>query len=87
MLGIGCPDRHALLRINLVENALTTTRALLPRERVRSSARVIVYPQGMVRRLVKGEARSCEELNRSRPYSVLVGHDVERDVGDQGVPA
>jgi hypothetical protein len=34
MLGIGCPDRHALPRINLVENAPTTTRAPLPRERV-----------------------------------------------------
>jgi hypothetical protein len=31
MLGIGRPDRHALPRITLVENAPTTTRAPLPR--------------------------------------------------------
>ena len=37
MLGIGCPDRHALPRFTLVENAPTTTYAPLPRERVRSS--------------------------------------------------
>jgi hypothetical protein len=37
MLGIGRPDRHALPLITLVEIAPTTTRAPLPRERVRSS--------------------------------------------------
>ena len=37
MLGIGRPDRHALPRITSSKNAPTTTRALLPRERVRSS--------------------------------------------------
>ena len=35
MLGIGRPDRHALPRITSSKNAPTTTRALLPRERVR----------------------------------------------------
>lgn len=39
MLGIGCPDRHALLRITSPK--LRRPRRLLPsRERVRSSARV-----------------------------------------------
>src|SRR6266496_4066123 len=37
MLGIGCPDPPPLPPITLVEIALTTTRAPLPRERVRSS--------------------------------------------------
>src|SRR3979490_573042 len=36
MLGIGCPDRHALPLITLVEIAPTATRAPPPRERVRS---------------------------------------------------
>jgi len=39
MLGIGCPDRHALPRITSSKNAPTATRAPIPRERVRSSAR------------------------------------------------
>src|ERR1700716_2419633 len=38
MLGIACPDRHALSLITLVEIAPTTTRAPLPRKRVRSTA-------------------------------------------------
>jgi hypothetical protein len=51
MLGIGRPGRHALPRINLVENAPTTTHAPLPRERVRcvpgmlnSSEVKVLYP-------------------------------------------
>ena len=51
MLGIGCPDRHALPLITLVEIAPTATRAPLPRERVRcvpgmlnSSEVKVLYP-------------------------------------------
>ena len=51
MLGIGCPDRHALPRHHLDQNVPDRQRAPLPRERVRcvpgmlnSSEVKVLYP-------------------------------------------
>ena len=51
MLGIKCPDRHALLLVTPTKNAPAATRTPLPRERVRcvpgmlnSSEVKVLYP-------------------------------------------
>ena len=62
MLGIGCPDRHALPRITFVENAPTETRAPLPRERVRSSTLSGPSPHRSGQK-----ARRCEKPYRNAP--------------------